>query len=227
MNRPQAAGLLLVVALVAGACGDSTGGPIFGSTGDTSTTTLGSTTTAAESTTTSTAAATTTEATTTEATTTTEAVPEDPVFDYLDAAPVVPPSDPPPASLGPSDAKAAFDIRNDIDAAGASIPGVLFAVYDVLGSEDRLLVLTLDDAVVEAAGDSALDPFLIALVGSPALSDAGITRLVFNYHGTDEGGDYVLTATVSMDEVLRAADAGTSIEGMVYQITRDGEVVLP
>lgn len=218
MSRPLAAMLLLVLALAA--CGDDGARPIFDTSGTTSAT-LGDTTSSSTTPTTTTPATTTTLP---ETTTTTEPSPLDDLFTEIVEGPVAAPHDPTESGIGSSDPDAAAAIQTSVGT--ADLPGSLFQVFDVLGTDDRLLVVTLDQATVDAAGDEAGNTFLLAVLDSPAVGEHGITRFVFNYRGSDDAGEYVVTSTVSVQDALAAQAAGESITPyLTVQLTRDGQVV--
>jgi hypothetical protein len=193
---------VVVLALVAAACGDDA------SPGTSAPSTTAVTTSAPA-----------------ETTTTTEPEPENPL-DILAGMDFSGPGSPDgTGSIGSPDYATAAALTADLAAAGVDLTGITLWVLPVVGTADRLLVVEITDAATGLDDDGSEGP-LVAIVEAPSLEGSGISRLVVNYHGTDARGDFVLTTTVPMDAFIAAITQSADIEGIFeLQLTRGGQVV--
>jgi hypothetical protein len=165
------------------------------------------------------AAPTSTTAATTGTTTTTP--PEAAVFEEIIAASEAAVSQAPQSSIATPDFVAADAITAELAADGSDLTGVEVWVLPVVAGEERLLVLEIDPSATQLADDDT-EALLTALVGLDAVSEAGITRFVINYHDSDEQGEFVLTATLPYDELVRSvaegADVGDSVQIQLVRV---------
>jgi hypothetical protein len=154
------------------------------------------------------------------ATTTTTQPPIESAFDFIDQFDF----DDGPAvgaiSVGPTDVAAAAAIAAEMTAGGIELTGLEFWVFDVVDSDERLLVLEADASAGEASSDPTEGDFFGILRSSPTVAEAGLTRLVVNYRDSDAEGDYVLTMTIPMQELLALDDDGDITPFTQVQITR-------
>jgi hypothetical protein len=194
------------VILVVAACGDGGGTGVF--EGSSSTLTSG---TDAGSVTSSGAVGTTT--------TTTNPLPED-GFAFIDFFEFDPNPTPPDVVVGAADFDTAHAIAGEFTAAGIDITGLEFWVFDVIGSNDRLLVIEANASAEDAASESDDGDLFGILRSSPTVAETGLTRLVINYRDSDAEGPYVLTMTMPLQELLDMGDDGDITAITEAQISR-------
>ena len=83
-----------------------------------------------------------------------------------------------------------------------------------LGTTDSTPLLNSDD-------EEGAEAFLLSLFGSPALSDAGIERIVLQHMGEDDDGPLVFTLTALLSDLQTAVDTGAdAFESIAIQVER-------
>lgn len=227
-------GLLLVVlvAWAAAACGGDgeflLGAGETASTSPPATSAQPSTTTSAgvddASTTTSGSETPTTTVGSTTTTTTTEAIPN--LVEMVSSVELTASEEPAAGSDavlgGAPDAAAAAALTAEMEEAGIGLAGIEILVWPVIGG-GTLLVFEIDDRAAGMAEDTgASDLFVGALLASPIPESAGVTRLVFNYRGSDSEGPYTFTATYPFDVFVASYAEGVEPpdDGWDYQLAR-------
>ena len=203
--KRRGAATLLVISMLAAACGGGSSDGIFESPGSQGSATSGGETETAPSGDTGTepdAASTTTTTTTPEY--------ED-VFDLVAQSDL---GDPPPRSssaLGSADVATAAAIAAELVAGDVDLTGLELWVFDVVGSDDRLLVVEASAAAAGFGEDPEGGDLIEALAASPTTQEAGLTRLVINYYDTDDEGAFALTMTLPMELLLGEVDEEVDI----------------
>jgi hypothetical protein len=109
------------------------------------------------------------------------------------------------SDLGGADPAAAAALHSELEAGGVDLTGMELWVFDVNGSDDRLLVMDVNRGVEQVPEDSDSADLLEVLIGSPAFDESGITRFVLNFFGTDTEGGFVLTTTMDIDALVTAS----------------------
>ena len=205
--------LLLLVA----SCGDSGGFPLLGvPTSSVSTTATGVTTTTGG-----------TEVTNGGSTTSTTADSPDPFsvegLQALEPGPL-PELTGTASILGASpDEGLALALTAELEATGLDLTGTRIEVRPVTGTGESLLVFWIDDtAIALGEEDDVTEVLLGALLDSPIVDGAAITRFVINYRSEDEDGPFVLTATSAIADMRVALETGQDLaeEQMGMQFTR-------
>jgi len=111
------------------------------------------------------------------------------------------------SDLGGADPAAAAALHSELEAGGVDLTGMELWVFDVNGSDDRLLVMDVNRGVEQVPEDSDSADLLEVLIGSPAFDESGVTRFVLNFFGTDDEGGFILTTTMDINALV-AASAG-------------------
>ena len=221
MRLPKRArfGVMLVASLlVVTACGDDSSNPIFATTGDLVT----SASVAPGGTTPSGGDGTSDTAGIGEATATTDPASQNPL-DIIANADFTPSGDAPRSLVGTPDTRSAAAIADDLAAGGIDLTGVEVWVFPVTGSDERLLVFSVNPAAAGLSEDPTGGNLFEVLAAAPSLPDSGITRFVLNYYDSDDQGEFVLTTTVPMDLLLDSIANDTDVSEFVeMQLMRDG-----
>lgn len=106
---------------------------------------------------------------------------------------------------------------------GLDPTGIEAWIWPVIGSDDVLLILNIDDIAVGLLDDEEAVVKLWETLLSPVLEDAGVTRLVMNYRSTDDQGPFTLSATFAFDVVLQSMRDQTDLpfEDGLFRLIRE------
>jgi hypothetical protein len=117
------------------------------------------------------------------------------------------PNPPPPESdLGAADIPLAEQLTAELMEAAGDLTGIEFWVFDVVGSEDRLLVMDVGSDEPLPDDEDSEDPDIIGVLAqSETFLASGITQLVVNFHLEDETGSYILNSIVPFDALVAGA----------------------
>ena len=107
---------------------------------------------------------------------------------------------------------------------GLDLSGLELWVLSMGTGEGALLVLEIDEAKAGTllADEEAFQDALTNLLSAPAIDDASITQIAFNYYGTDDEGAYVATITMP----LALARASASGDGELSADAASGEFLV-
>jgi len=94
---------------------------------------------------------------------------------------------------------------------GLDLTGTDIWVWPVPATGDTLLILEFDTSDVAFEDDAVGDALGEAMVKSSALDDAGITRLVISWEGSDSGGSFNVTFSVPYEAMMTAMLEGTDL----------------
>jgi len=210
--KRRGAATLLVISMLGAACGGGSSNGVFESPGS-----QGSATSGSDTRTEPDAASTTT--------TTTTTTPEyEDVFDLIAQSDLGNPPARSSSALGSADVATAAAIAAELVAGDVDLTGLELWVFDVVGSDDRLLVIEAGAAAAGFGEDPEGGDLIEALAASPTTQEAGLTRLVINYYDTDDEGAFALTMTLPMELLLGEVDEEVDISQFLdIQVVRVGD----
>jgi len=120
------------------------------------------------------------------------------------------------SDLGASDEAAAAALHSELEAGGVDLTGMEMWVFDVNGSDDRLLVVDVNRGAEQVPEESDSADLLEVLIASPSFEETGVTRFVLNFFGTDQDGGFVLTTTMDIDAVVAASSSEEELDGSAF-----------
>lgn len=143
-------------------------------------------------------------------------------YDSIEHVPVdIPPEIADDRLRAPADTAAAESFTSALQQAGVDLTGVEVWVFPVSGTGESLLVFEVDDRAQAAAGsaeDDGGETLRRLLLSDPGLQAANVTRLVMNYHGTDDQGPFTMSFTLPISAIAEAG--GDITEDVLTQVTR-------
>lgn len=95
-------------------------------------------------------------------------------------------------------------LHGELADGGYDLTGMRITVYPDSTAPSFLLVETDDSSALVEDEDAAGEDFVLTVMDSPAVADAGVEHLVLRHSGTDDEGPYVLSFVVPLAD-LRAA----------------------
>jgi hypothetical protein len=119
---------------------------------------------------------------------------------------------------GANNETAATIARDTLQRSGMSMNGIDAYVFPVEGTAESILVLDSNIAGVQSQPSTpgSDDRAMAALVASPELKAANVTRIVFVIRGTDSVGPYAITMTMPFT-TLDAMSKGTLTDAQAQQ----------
>jgi hypothetical protein len=116
------------------------------------------------------------------------------------------------SNLGGADADAAATLHAELEAGGVDLTGMELWVFDVSGSDGRLLVIDVNRGSEQVPEESDSADIFEVLFAAPSFEESGITRFVLNFFGTDQDGGFVLTTTVDLNALLEASASQEEVD---------------
>lgn len=113
---------------------------------------------------------------------------------------------------------------------GVDLTGMEFIVYPA-SSISSFVLLTTSDATPllgldgssdssDSSEDAASERFLTELIGSPVIADFDVEKLIMQHTGTDEVGPFVMTLTVSFEDLHAATEGVDVFDRIAVQMER-------
>ncbi len=120
--------------------------------------------------------------------------------------------------------RAAAAFADELEQAGFDLTELEIWVWPVSGTGDTLLILAAGPTTPLLEDDAGADSLVEMMLSSPALADAGVTRMALVFESADAQGPFSVTYTVALDALRSALAEGRdlSADEVVVQMTREG-----
>lgn len=140
--------------------------------------------------------------------------------------PYTPPNTP-DAAVGLANEEAAEDIAKSLQRAGLDLRGTSVSVFHINGTDQQLLVFTVDTATATAMSNALSTTanqrnFAKAVVDTPVVKKAKISRIAMDLTGRDAQGRYTVSMTMTMATLEAMAKGTLSDTELQQQIQTKG-----